>query len=157
MPSEPLDLVPVRSSGMCFVKGGAGELHGMKHHISVLSVLHYVFGTLICVGGLFLLFFVALGGFLSSDWLAEQSNEPPPLWLGGFLQTLGWVLFIFAEIWGVLNIVSGYNISVRKGRTLSFVTAALNCLNVPFGLGLGIYTFIALSDAQVRQEYGLPA
>jgi hypothetical protein len=32
----------------------------------------------------------------------------------------------------------------------------LNCLNVPFGIALGIYTFITLSDAQVRQEYGLP-
>ncbi len=128
----------------------------MKHHLSTLSVLHYVFGTLICIGGLVMLSIVLVGGFLSSDWLAEQSNDPPPVWLGGFLQTLGWVLFIFMEIWGILNILSGYNISVRRGRTLSFVTVALNCLNVPFGLGLGIYSFITLSDVQVRQEYGLP-
>lgn len=128
----------------------------MKHHLSTLSVLHYVFGTLICIGGLVMLSIVLVDGFLSSDWLAEQSNDPPPVWLGGFLQTLGWVLFIFMEIWGILNILSGYNISVRRGRTLSFVTAALNCLNVPFGLGLGIYSFITLSDVQVRQEYGLP-
>ena len=128
----------------------------MKHHLSTLSVLHYVFGTLICIGGLVMLSIVLVGGFLSSDWLAEQSNDPPPVWLGGFLQTLGWVLFIFMEIWGILNILSGYNISVRRGRTLSFVTAALNCLSVPFGLGLGIYSFITLSDVQVRQEYGLP-
>jgi hypothetical protein len=66
------------------------------------------------------------------------------------------VLFLFTQTWGLLNLVSGYLISMRKGRTLSFVTAALNCLNVPFGIALGIYTFITLSDAQVRQEYGLP-
>ena len=117
-------------------------------------MLHYVFGTLISIGGLFLLFFAALGGFLSSDWLAEQSNDPPPVWLGGFLQTLSWVLFLFLGTWGLLNIASGYNIPVGKGRTLSFVTAALNCLNVPYGPGPGIYSFITLSDVQVQQDYG---
>jgi hypothetical protein len=128
----------------------------MKHHLSTLSVLHYVYGTLVCLLGLGILSIVLLGGFLQSDWLSQQADEPVPAWLGGFLQTLGWVLFLFTQTWGLLNLVSGYLISMRKGRTLSFVTAALNCLNVPFGIALGIYTFITLSDAQVRQEYGLP-
>jgi len=128
----------------------------MKHHLSTLSVLHYVYGTLVCLFGLGLMSIVLVGGFLDSDWLARQAEEAPPQWLGGLISTIGWILFLFMETWGILNLVSGYLISMRKGRTLSFITAALNCLNVPFGIALGIYAFITLSDAQVRQEYGVP-
>jgi hypothetical protein len=121
-----------------------------------LSVLHYVFGALQCLGGLALLFLVALGGFMNSDWLAQQAEEAPPEFVGGFLQLLGWVLFGFVEVWGIMNLVSGHGISMLRNRTFSQVTAAFNCLSVPFGLGLGIYTFVVLNDREVAAAYGLP-
>jgi hypothetical protein len=129
----------------------------MKHHLSLLSVLHYVFGALQCLGGLAVLVVVFVGGFLKSDWLSAQADEPVPSWIGGLLQTVGWVLFVLVEAWGVLNLYSAHAISMRRNRTLSMVTAALNCLTIPFGLALGIYTFITLSDREVREAYGLPA
>lgn len=128
----------------------------MKKHLSTLSVLHYVYGALVCVTGCALLVLVVLGSFLSSDWIAQNSHgDPPPLWLGHFLRVLGWVLFLFLEVKGIMNIVSAGLISKRRGRTFSQVTAALNCLNIPFGLGLAIFTFVTLSDDEVRQEYGM--
>lgn len=129
----------------------------MKHHLSVLSALHYVFGALQCLVGLALLGVVLVGGFLNSDWLSAQAEVPPPAWVGGLLQTVGWVLFFLVEAWGVLNLVSARAISMRRQRTLSMVTAALNCLTIPLGLVLGIYTFITLSDPEVRAAYGLHA
>lgn len=129
----------------------------MKRHLPILSVLHLVYGAVLTIGGLALLFIVLLGGFLNSDWLVEASGEAPPVWVGGLLQGLGWVLFVFVEAWGVLNLVSGMNLARQQARTLSMVTAAFNCLSIPLGLVLGIYTFITLSDPEVRAAYGLHA
>ena len=129
----------------------------MKRHLPILSVLHLVYGAVLTIGGLALLFIVLLGGFLNSDWLAETSGEAPPVWIGGLLQGLGWVLFVFLEAWGVLNLVSGMNLARQQARTLSMVTGAFNCLSIPLGLVLGIYTFITLSDPEVRAAYGLHA
>ncbi len=129
----------------------------MKHHLSVLSVLHYVFGALQCMGGLAVLLLVVFGGFLNSDWLVQQAEEPPPAFLGGLLQWIGWSLFVFIEVWGILNIISAGSIARARNRGLSLVTAALNCLTIPFGLGLAIYTFVVLGDRDVRAAYGLPS
>ncbi len=128
---------------------------GMKHHLSTLSVLHYVYGVLELIGGMAVLILIGMGWFLNSDWLAEQAGEPIPSFLGVFLQVVGWVLFVILCTKGALNIWSGWSISRGRNRTLSMVTAALNCLNIPFGLALGIFTFIVLSDRAVREVYGL--
>lgn len=129
----------------------------MKHQLSTLSVLHYVYGALVCLVGFGLFSLVFAGAFLNSSWLAEQGGEAPPFWVGSFLHTLGWGLFILLEIHGIMNIISAGLIRKRQGRTFTQVVAALNCLNIPFGIALGIFTFVALGDKDVRAEYGLVA
>lgn len=128
----------------------------MKNHLSTLSVLHYVYGVIICLLGFALLGLVFLGSFLNSDWLAQQGGEVPPFWVGSFLHMLGWSLFVFVEAQGIMNLVSASYIGKRKGRTFSQVVAALNCLNIPFGIALGVFTFVVLGDKEVRVAYGLP-
>ncbi|MBL0043167.1 MAG: hypothetical protein IPP33_01750 [Flavobacteriales bacterium] len=125
----------------------------MKNHLSTLSVLHYVNGGVTCFGGLFMLVLVGLGTFLGSDWLAAQEGEAPPAFLGGLFIVLGWVLFIFIEVMGILNIVSGRLISRQEGRTFSMVVAAFECLHFPIGTALGIYTIVVLNDAEVKVAY----
>ncbi len=126
----------------------------MKNHIPTLSVLHYVYGAFVCVSGLALLALVFIGGFLQSDWLAQQGGEAPPPFVGGILMWLGWALFLLVQVAGALNIISGSLIARRTGSTFSQVVAAINCLSIPFGLALGIFTFVVLNNDEVRQQYG---
>ena len=132
----------------------AVQFGGMKKHLTTLSVLHYVNGGLTCFGGLFMLVLVGLGTFLGSDWLAQQGGEAPPAFVGGLFIVLGWVLFVFVEVTGILNIVSGRLIARHEGRTFSMVVAAFECLNFPLGTALGIYTIVVLNDAEVKEAYG---
>ncbi len=125
----------------------------MKNQLSTLTVLHYVYGAFICLVGLCLLGLVFAGVFLNSDWLQQQTGDPPPLFVGTFLSSLGWVLFALVELHGVLNFISAAKVQRQKGRTFSQVVAALNCLNIPFGLALGIYTFVVLGDKEVQGLY----
>lgn len=125
----------------------------MTRHLSTLSILHYVYGAFVCVGGCFALIFIFLGSFLGSDFLASNSGEAPPEWLGGFFQVLGWVLFALIEAWGILTILSGTWIAKGKNRTGTLVVAGFNCLNIPFGIALGIFTFVVMMDEEVKQAY----
>ncbi len=128
----------------------------MTKHLSTLSILHYVYGAFVCLSGLAALLFIFLGGFLNSDFIAENSSgEPPPFWLGGFLQTFGVILFAVIEAWGILTLITGRWIAQRKHRTGTMVMAGIHCLNIPFGLLLGIFTFITLMDEEVKQAYGV--
>ncbi len=126
----------------------------MVRNLSTLSILHYVYGAFICVGGLIALIFIFLGGFLNSDFIAENSQgEPPPTWLGGLIQTFGAILFVIIEAWGILTILTGKWIAQRKHRTGTMVMAGFHCLNMPLGIALGIFTFVTLSDEEVKREY----
>jgi hypothetical protein len=126
----------------------------MQRHLSTLSILHYVYGAFVCLSGLAALAIILVGGFLSSDLLNEATNgERIPAFVGALVQSLGWVILVMAEVWGVLNILSGSWIANRRNRTGIQVVAAFNCLNVPFGLALGIFTFMTLGDDAVKQEF----
>ncbi len=125
----------------------------MIKHISTLSVLHYVYGALVCLGGFVALLFMGVGTFLSSDLVMDNGNEPPPAWLGGFFQAFGAGLFVVIEIWGILILLSGYWIGQLRNRTASIVFAALCLPSFPFGTALGVFTLVVLLNDDVRLAY----
>lgn len=127
----------------------------MKRHLSTLSILHYVYGAIICLVGLSMLGLVFVGLWLNSPWMQEQMVDGPQPFVGTILSGLGLVLLVVVETLGILNLVSARMIDRRKSRTFSQVVAALNCLSIPFGLALGIFTFVALADPEVSREYGI--
>ena len=131
------------------------NLGAMVRNLNTLSILHYVYGGLVCFSGVAMLLLISLGAFLSSDFLAQSGETPPPAWLGGLFQGLGWFLFAFLEVLGLLIISSGRWIAKRKNRTGSMVLAGFCCLNFPLGTALGIFTFVALSNEEVKHTYGM--
>lgn len=125
----------------------------MVNNLKVLSILHYVYGALVCVMGMAMLSLVGLGAFLASDVVAQNAEEPPPEWLGAFLGAFGMALFIIILLWGLFIVLSGRWIARRRNRTASIVVAALCLLSFPFGTALGIFTLVVLLNDEVRQAY----
>lgn len=125
----------------------------MKQHLPTLSVLHYVYGALVCLGGFAALMFLGLGTLLSSDLVMQNAEEAPPEWLGGFFAAFGIGLFVILELWGIFIILSGYWISKLRNRTGSIVVAALCLPSFPFGTALGIFTLVVLLNEEVKLDY----
>ncbi|HZR77663.1 MAG TPA: hypothetical protein VFA58_00550, partial [Chthoniobacterales bacterium] len=57
---------------------------------------------------------------------------------------------------GALTIYSGRCIKQRKHRVLVYIMAALNCLFVPYGTLLGVFTFIVLGSPEAVAEWNDP-
>ncbi|MEP2775780.1 MAG: hypothetical protein ABJQ29_04880 [Luteolibacter sp.] len=71
-----------------------------------------------------------------------------------------WIMIAFYLFFGVMilafcvcNVLSGMWIKKRKNRTFSFVVAAMNCIQFPFGTALGVFTFIVLARPTVQMSY----
>lgn len=126
----------------------------MTKDLSTLSVLHYVYGALICASGIAALVIVGMGVLVGSDLFQEN---PPPQWLGTTLQALGTALFVLVELWGLMVVLSGWWLAQRRNRTASMVVAALCLLNFPLGTVLGVLTLSALSNEEVRLSYEDPS
>ena len=125
----------------------------MSKHIPLLSVLHYVYGSFICLVGLAVFFLMNAGAFLVDEAIAHEGTDAPPDWLGAYISSFGLGLFILLCIWGVLIILSGLWMKRRRNRTGSMVIAALCLLSFPLGTAIGVFALVVLSDESVKKEY----
>lgn len=145
-------------------------------HLRLLSIFHYVYGGLaIAAGAGFGLLYISLGVVFLQDPQGMAAASTPPPAAGGattapalvtpppsaaMFETMAWAFIGFGSValligltLGVLTILSGRRMTRRRGRTFSLVVAGVNCLSVPFGTALGVFTFIVLMRDSVRHLY----
>jgi hypothetical protein len=124
-------------------------------HLKILSIFHFVGAGLALLGILFLLAHFAMFHFIftNSKFWEDQKQAPPP---AEFFAIFKWFYLVFG-VWfltsGVLNVISGLCLRARKHRTFSLVVAGINCLHIPLGTVLGVFTIIVLIRDSVRELY----
>ncbi len=124
-------------------------------HIKLLIVFHYVLAGFCVLGILFLFFhFYVMNTFLGNEELWKNSQEQPPP--KEFFMVFKW---FYAVIGGVLiagcvlNVLSALFMKRRVNRVFSMVVAGLNCIQVPLGTLLGVFTIVVLMKPTVQSTY----
>lgn len=119
--------------------------------LNLLAIFHFVGAGLALVGLLFLgLHCLAFVTFITN---ARTPNGGPPI---GFIAifklfyALGAIFFITS---GVLNLLSGLYLRARTHRMFSLVVAGFNCIHVPLGTVLGVFTIVVLGRDSVSELY----
>lgn len=125
-------------------------------HLQLLSVFHFVIGALafLGVGFLALHYWFTRMIFTRPEMFDGKGGHAPPK---EFFEIFQWFYVFMALIFilaAVANILSGLYLRQKKNRTFSLVIAGLNCLQMPFGTVLGVFTLIVLMRPSVRQLYG---
>jgi hypothetical protein len=135
-----------------------------REQLKLLEIFHYVMVGL-AVGGMA---FVAMHYLVMStvmesmakspkfqQQLKQQGGPDPTLFFHGFV----W-FYVFMGAWGlfslVANAISGLCIRARKHRFFSMLVAGFNCINMPFGTGLGVCTLIVLVRSTTAALYDEP-
>jgi hypothetical protein len=126
--------------------------------LKLLGIFHFVYAGIQGFLGLFFLIYIGLGLMVLGNVIpatppAPGSHEPPPQFFGWLLVFIGVVATILAEVLAVMNLLAGRYVRARKHRVFLLVTAALDCLWVPFGTVLGVFDFIVLSRESVRRLF----
>ena len=120
--------------------------------LNLLAIFHYVVGGLAALFSFFALFYSIIGGFLlyAAEHPGPNSQEPPPAFLGWIFIVLGAVFFLAGVTIAICILIAGRCLSRRKGYSFALVIACIECLFVPFGTILGIFTIVALSRESVK-------
>jgi hypothetical protein len=140
-------------------------------HLSALAICHYVWGALIIVLSSFFIIHVVMGLMIArgsvpfsptpmpapagSTSRAVMVTPGPPPAMGYVMAGMGGCAIFVGWTVGILTIVSGRLISLRRRRMFSLVVAGINCASFPFGTVLGVFTFIVLARPSVRALYPL--
>ena len=124
-----------------------------KEHLQLLAIFHYVVGGLAALFSFFPLLYTAVGVafiFAARHGTAKPGEELPPEFLGWIFAVLGLVLFLMGIAMAICILVAGRSLALRKRYAFALVIACIQCLFVPFGTILGVFTIVALSRDSVK-------
>jgi hypothetical protein len=88
--------------------------------------------------------------FAARHGTAKPDEELPPEFLGWIFAVLGLVLFLSGIAIAICILIAGRSLALRKRYSFALVIACIECLFVPFGTILGVFTIVALSRESVR-------
>ena len=123
--------------------------------LSLLAIFHYVGAalSLVGIGFLALHYSIMHSVFTNPQAWQGQKASPPPAEMFAMFKWIYLVLGVVFLGYGILNVISALSIQARKRRIFSMVVAGLNCIHVPLGTLLGVFTFVVLGRYSVQQLY----
>jgi hypothetical protein len=120
--------------------------------LNLLAIFHYVVDGWLC-SSLF-------SSFLFSGWrhlhicraarTAKPGEELPPEFLGWIFAVLGSVLFVIGIAMAICILIAGRCLSRPRCYSFALVMACVECLFIPFGTILGVFTIIVLLRESVK-------
>ena len=127
-------------------------------HLRLLSIFHYVAGGLTYLFSLLPMIHVVIGWLfiVSPERMIGQRGDAPPPFFGWIFFVMGLFFVLLGFAFATTIIISGRKLSKLKNYWYSFVIACIECLLVPFGTVLGVFTIVILSKESVKKLYGIP-
>ena len=122
-------------------------------HLRLLAIFHYVVAGLAALFSLFPLLYTTIGAIFISvarHGTPKPGEELPPEFLGWIFAGVGSFLFLLGVAMAICILIAGRCLSRRKCYSFALVMACIECLFVPFGTILGVFTIVALSRESVK-------
>ena len=122
-----------------------------EEHLRLLSIFHYVVGGMTALFACFPCIHLGLGIALVTGMLPVQPGQQRMDLL------IGWIFIVVASViilvgWSLaIAILFAGRFLVRRTQYMyCFVVAAIECIFMPFGTILGVFTIIVLSQPSVK-------
>jgi hypothetical protein len=122
-------------------------------HLRLLSIFHYVVAGLAALFSFFPLLYTTVGAvfiFAARHGTAKPGEDLPPEFLGWIFAVLGSLLFLIGIAMAICILIAGRSLALRKRYSFALVMACIECLFVPFGTILGVFTIVVLSRESAR-------
>ena len=124
-----------------------------KEHLQLLAIFHYVVAGLAAFFSFFPLLYTTVGAifiFAARHGTAKPGEDLPPEFLGWIFAVLGSLLFLIGIAMAICILIAGRSLALRKGYSFALVMSCIECLFIPFGTILGVFTIVVLSRESVK-------
>jgi hypothetical protein len=124
-----------------------------EEHLQLLAIFHYVVAGLAALFSFFPLLYTTIGAifiFAARHGTAKPGEDLPPEFLGWIFAVLGSLLFLMGIAMAICILIAGQSLALRKRYSFILVMACIECLFIPFGTILGVFTIVVLSRESVR-------
>lgn len=122
-----------------------------QEHLNLLSIFHYIVGGIAALFSFFPIIYLIVGVlFLMIPQRFSGSGPPPPFFLGWIFIFIGAGFMLVGLAFAACVILAGRYIVRHKHYIFCLVIASLNCLFMPFGTILGVFTIVVLMRPSVK-------
>jgi len=124
-------------------------------HLQLLSIFHYVVAGITALFGCLPIIHLIIGMALLSGRFAAQHDDPAAIAFMGWVFT-GMAAAMIVMMWSLAIVIfcTGRFLQARQRRLFCLVVAGLECMMMPFGTVLGVFTIIVLLRPSVRRLFG---
>jgi hypothetical protein len=122
-----------------------------EQHLQLLAIFHYVVGGLAAFFACLPLIHLTIG--LVMVFGGFSGNQAPPAFVGWLFIILGGGFFLVGQSLAICIVIAGRFLAWRKRYLFVFVVACCECLFMPFGTVLGVFTIILLSRESVKSAF----
>ena len=123
-----------------------------QQHLKLLSIFHYVVGGILYLCGFFPIIHLVIGILMvTGSFGAQNQNDETVVRVMGCFFLVFPLLFMFcAWTLATLIIITGKKIANRLSYTFCLVMGGIECIFMPFGTILGVFTIIVLCRPSVK-------
>jgi len=122
-----------------------------EKNLELLALFHYIVAGLTALFSCIFLIHVALGIAMLCGTF-DGKDAPPKF--------IAWFFIIFPSLfiltgWALAGcmVAAGRKLKRRASRTFCLVVAAIECMLMPFGTVLGVFTIVMLMKESVKQQF----
>lgn len=123
-------------------------------YLDLLAIFHYVVGGVMAAFSCMPFMHVFMGLMMvSGDFFESTDGSAPPAALGWMIVIMGSVFILLGWATSIFIIIAGRKIKKRRHRMFCMVIAGLECLFMPIGTVLGVFTLILLNKDSVIEIF----
>jgi len=119
-----------------------------RQHLDLLGIFHYILAGLTGLFSLFPIIHLMIGVAMVTGKL--DHSDPGAAIAGWFFIVFAAVFILCGLVIAVLMALAGGYLRQRRHYTFCLVIAAIECMLIPFGTVLGVFTLIVLMRASVK-------
>jgi hypothetical protein len=126
-----------------------------EEQLKLLAIFHYVVAGAAALFSLFPSIYMVMGLVMlyGPEQFSRPGQNPPPAIFGWVMVAVGGVMITMGLTFATLVLAAGRSLARRKRYTFCLVMAAVECLFMPFGTVLGIFTIVLLNRESVKQLF----
>ncbi len=121
-----------------------------EHHLKILSIFHYVVGGIVALFSCIPVFHPAMGIAFLTGGFGPPDNEFPFRLFGLMFTLIPLVIILSGWALAGFIIAVGYFLGQKRRYTFCLVMGGVECIFVPFGTVLGVFTIIVPAKAEVK-------
>lgn len=125
-----------------------------EQHLKLLAVFHYIVGGMMALFSCLPVVHLVLGiVMIVAPETMDSGGEPPPAFIGWFFALIGAFIILIGWMLAGCVIAAGRCLAKRRHYMFCLVMAGIQCMFMPVGTVLGVFTIVVLMRDSVKEAF----